>query len=182
MSDTATFDALADDLGKVGLSPDPAQYHGALCGALCMGQSERINLPALIDGADAVDAAATELINGLRAQIKAALDDSDAGFHPLLPDDQHSLEVRTRALATWCDGFLLGLAGGGKLDLDKASDEVREAVSDITQFTRATLEAGDDADVEEGAYAELVEYLRVVVQLIHLEFTGSPGTAGARMH
>ena len=101
----------------------------------------------------------------------------------LLPDDEgHSLEQRTRALAMWCDGFLFGIARSGSLDLDKASDEVREAISDITQFTRATIEGGDDLETEEGAYAELVEYLRVVVQLIHLECRHAPANAGPRMH
>jgi hypothetical protein len=181
------YDNLSAALKRAGLTGDPAQFHGALCGALCMRGPDDIDpLTLLVEERGAVDAdsgpAAEATLRKLRGEVA---DELSAGTELtlLLPDDEgHSLEQRTRALARWCDGFLFGIARSGSLDLDKASDEVREAISDITQFTRATIEGGDDLETEEDAYAELIEYLRVVVQLIHLECRNAPAKAGPRMH
>ena len=58
-----------------------------------------------------------------------------------------------------------------------ASEEVREIVSDFTKFTRAAIGSGDDLEVEEGAYAELVEYVRVGAQLVYMELHPRPAAA-----
>ncbi|MCK5769324.1 YecA family protein [Algiphilus sp.] len=181
------YDNLSAALKSAGLTADPAQFHGALCGALCMRGADDIDpLALLAEERGPVDAdsgpAAEATLRSLRGEVADELSGGSGLTLILPPDEGVTLEQRTRALAAWCDGFIYGLASTGKLDLDGASEEVREAVSDITQFTRATIEGGDDIETEEGAYAELVEYLRVVVQLIHLECRGAPGEPGAPMH
>ena len=188
MARNMSYDNLSAALRSAGFAAEPAQYHGALCGVLCTRPAKEIDPLTILDEereaaeADALPVA-SKTLHDLRETVAAELAEGGAGLTLLLPDDEgHSLEQRTRALAMWCDGFLFGIARSGSLDLDKASDEVREAISDITQFTRATIEGGDDLETEEGAYAELVEYLRVVVQLIHLECRNAPANAGPRMH
>lgn len=188
MSEAPTIDEVASALRAAGLSPDPARFHGALCGTLCQRDAANIDpLSLLAEERAPVEADAGEqgaaTLRQLRDRVAEALDEGASELELLLPNDHSvSLQQRTSALAAWCDGFLFGLASGGSLDLDKASEEVREAVSDITQFTRATIEGGDDLETEEGAYAELVEYLRVVVQLIHIECRKATGDAAPRMH
>lgn len=183
MTEAASYQALADALSRLGVPQPPAEYHGALCGALCVQEPGGIDLLRLLDGDTAVDAAAdSDALAQLRDNTEAALAGEDPGFELLLPPDDQTLEQRTRALVAWCDGFLYGLASQNRLDLQKASGEVREAVSDITQFTRATLEQEDDTETEEVAFAELVEYLRVAVQLIYMELRRAPTPAPTRMH
>lgn len=190
MSESLSIEALARALRGAGLAAEPAQYHGALCGVLCTRPAGEIDPLEILDeerapAGEEVEASAESLetLRAAREAVAAELSEGGAGLTLLLPDDErHSLEQRTRALGLWCDGFLYGIARSGTLDLDKASEEVREAISDITQFTRATIEGGDDLETEEGAYAELVEYLRVVVQLIHLESRNAPADAPPRMH
>jgi uncharacterized protein len=90
-------------------------------------------------------------------------------FAPLLPDDETGLPARVRALSAWCEGFLFGLSSGAPLNMKQCSPEMKEIVRDFTEFTHAGLGDEEDAEVEETAYAELVEYIRVGAQLIYME-------------
>jgi len=147
------YSDLATVLSSLGYRDDAAAFHGALCGALCRQKPE---------------------------EIVSALADMQTGFMPLLPEDAVGLGERARSLGAWCEGFLYGLAGRIKLDLRQCTDEVREIVKDFTQFTRASLDAGDDLEVEEGAYGELVEYIRVGAQLVYMELHPRPPAAAAQ--
>ncbi len=158
-------------LGRLGLSPSAATYHGLLCGALCVQEPEQVDPLRLIEGEQpsATDSNAVDTLNGLRDSTHQSLADMQTGFMPLLPQDESALGLRTVALSEWCEGFLYGLAGRRKLNLKSCSEEVREVIKDFTEFTRATLQDSDDLETEEGAYTELVEYIRVGAQLVFME-------------
>jgi uncharacterized protein len=115
--------------------------------------------------------AARELLRELQRDSLAHLHDPESGFMPLLPDDDQALDLRVDALAQWCQGFLYGLATRPALDLNQASPELREVVSDLIQISRAGVEAdvGTDEEADENAYMELVEYVRAGAQLVFLE-------------
>jgi uncharacterized protein YgfB (UPF0149 family) len=117
----------------------------------------------------ALDARGRSDLNRVTDETLAALADTELGFMPVLPPDDAALTERARALGAWCEGFLHGLASRSRLDLEACSEEVREIVKDFAQFTRASFAAADDLEVEESAYAELVEYIRVGVQLVFVE-------------
>jgi uncharacterized protein len=167
------YEELADALVKLGCDQDAAEYHGSLCGALCVLDPHDVDLVALLSAgtSDALQPGAPthEALAQLRDQVVQALAQPQMGFTPLLPDDGEALPVRVRALVAWCDGFLLGLATGQGFTLEACSDDVREIIEDFTQFTRAALTEDDDSELEENAYTELVEYIRVGVQLVFME-------------
>src|SRR3546814_8517783 len=95
-------------------------------------------------------------------------------FDLLLPDDDVALVPRVRALGAWCDGFLFGLASRPGLDLKKLTEEAQEIIRDFTEFTQAAVGDDDDQNVEETAYTELVEYVRVGAQLLYMELHPRP--------
>jgi uncharacterized protein len=180
MSSMLHYADLTGLLARLGYRDDASAYHGAVCGALCRQKPEEVDTVALLDEEDAApDAQAQAELRQLCDEASFALADMQTGFTPLLPADEVNLAERARALGAWCEGFLYGLAGRIKLDLRECSDEVREIVKDFTQFTRASLDAGDDLEVEEGAYAELVEYIRVGAQLVYMELHPRPLAASA---
>jgi uncharacterized protein YgfB (UPF0149 family) len=167
-------------LSGLGYTGEASGYHGALCGALCRQKPEEVDLAALLDEPDAdVDPAAADELRQLCEEAAFALADMHTGFAPLLPDDEVSLAERATALGAWCEGFLYGLAGRIELELRQCSEEVRELVKDFSQFTRASLHSGDDVEVEESAYAELVEYVRVGAQLMYMELHPRPSPAAS---
>jgi len=180
MQSSVHYDELSAALTRIGFSEGPAQYHGTLCGALCVKRPEEINLLQLLDVGTpdlpplTPDAPSQEALRQLCAETLNMLQDEDMGFAPLLPDDDTALAPRVLALAAWCEGFLFGLASRPGLDLAKCSEDVREVIRDFTQFTRASLGEDEDMDLEEGAYIELVEYLRVGAQLVFMEFRPRP--------
>jgi hypothetical protein len=96
-----------------------------------------------------------------------------------LPDDEQPLGERTNSLAHWCTGFLAGLGVGGPMpDL---SAEAAEALQDLQQIAMAGfLAQADDAadgaedEVNETAFFEIVEYVRVVTLILREELRG-PG-------
>lgn len=178
MQNTIGYSPLKTLLSGLGYEDDVAGYHGALCGALCVKPASEIDPIHLMDGAEdqplQPDAEAQRGLAQLRDQALLSLQNSESGFTPLLPDDEVELDMRIAALVAWCDGFLFGLASKSKLDLSKFSEEAKEIVEDFAQFTRAGIGSEDDTELEEAAYAELVEYIRVGAQLIYMELRPQP--------
>jgi uncharacterized protein YgfB (UPF0149 family) len=177
MSSILNYTDLAALLARLGCADEASAFHGALCGALCRMQPEEIDPGQLLEDPDpSLGSRAREELSEILEQIIESLTDADLGFTPLLPDDDIDLADRAQALSAWCEGFLFGLSGQTRLDLEGCSEEVREIVRDLSELTRAGLSDADDLDVEEGAYAELVEYVRVGAQLVYMELR--PRTLG----
>ena len=173
MTQSSSHAALSAALQQAGFTQDAAEYHGALCGALCTRPPQAVNPMTVLDGAEGGESAA---LLALRDAMAQALADSDGDVQLVLPDDETQLAVRAQALGEWCEGFLFGLASDGRLNLKTVSPEVREVIEDFTQFTKAAFNEGDNAEIEEEAYAQLVEYVRVGLQMIFMELSPRPIT------
>lgn len=177
MDEAIGHDTLSDALARAGFIDAAAGFHGSLCGALCVAKPEEVPMLALLAPGDQPVAAGADLrslLATLREQVVAGLQDSEMGFTLLLPDDDAALVPRVRALASWCDGFLFGLASRSGLDIEKLSEEGREIIRDFTEFTQAAVGDEDDPNIEEAAYTELVEYVRVGAQLLYMEMHPRP--------
>jgi uncharacterized protein YgfB (UPF0149 family) len=91
-----------------------------------------------------------------------------------LPDDESELTVRTEELANWCQSFLAGLGAAGTVDKDAMGEQVGEIVLDFSRLSNAGFdEADEDAEEAENAFAEILEYVRVGVQLIYEELAAN---------
>ena len=180
MSETLRYDDLAATLSRLGYAQDAAEYHGALCGALCVRAPEDVDPLAVLEragrSAEGEEAAAAAL-RELRGQSVDAFSAAEMTFSPLLPDDGAELPRRVEALSAWCEGFLYGLSTGAPLNMKQCSPELKEIVRDFTEFTHAGVGDDEDGELEESAYAELVEYIRVGAQLIFMELHERPAPA-----
>ena len=178
MQTTIGYDELHTLLESVGYDDEAAGYHGALCGALCVEKAGDVDLIHLLDagGEQPLETPAQirSVLAQLREQALLSLQNDQIGFTPLLPQDDAALDARIGALVAWCDGFLYGLSSRPQLNLKSCSEEAREIIEDFAQFTRASIGGEDDTELEETAYAELVEYIRVGAQLIYMELRPSP--------
>ncbi len=97
------------------------------------------------------------------------LEARDSGFMPLLPPDDASLEARSAALGEWCHGFLYGLGAGRMPDPGSLRDDIGELLRDFTEITHAAVDPDEPVEVSESAYTELVEFVRVGVQVLFEE-------------
>lgn len=156
-----------------------AECHGLLSGLLCRDDTATASdflhhlaaAQLVVNPGDALRQAMVELFEITSRQFE----DSELGYHLWLPDDSEVLEERTLALAQWCAGFLLGVASGG--EINTLSEEAREAVEDLQQIARAEIsDAGvvEDSEEDEQAFAEIVEYVRIVALMMKEDLRG-PG-------
>lgn len=151
---------------RSGLGVDPSELHGALCGWLAGGGENIVNWPARVLADDSLPAPEPDTaLDELRQVSAGQLDDRGFGFELLLPEGDTPLATRAEALFDWCRGFLggFGLAVGAAPPL---SDEAREALHDLARLAQAAPESSDD-DEDADALAEIEEFVRVAVLLLH---------------
>lgn len=181
------FIALNETLARAGTVCDAAECHGTICGVLCAGaDGNDIWLAHLMEEASGPEAALKNCrrdLLALRDLSRRLLQEGTLEFTPLLPDDETSLAERTAALGEWCQGFLFGLGlAGERLQLDTLPDEAGEVLRDMGQIAQAGFEGDADDDEDEAAYAEIVEYVRVGVQLLYEELQPASISRAGTLH
>lgn len=176
------YAACRDALERAEADLSAAEFHGTLCAMLCTRPDARMDacVIEIVVSEHAPDGAGWSRVlaeHGERS--RRAFAEGDFDLELLLPDDDASLTERSEALSDWCKGFLYGLGVAGKNVTEILSDDAREVVSDLSEFTR--LDADEEgSEVAEKAFAEIVEYLRVGVLLIYEEMARARATAPGR--
>ncbi len=183
------FEEISDLLQGLGSTGNAAEGHGVLCGLLCSkgyingqmwvsrmvsrnDQSETEHTPA----PDAVPPLPRPLLD-LHSETVRGINDINYEFRLMLPDDDEDLEIRVEALTQWCQGFLYGMGVGGIQDFSNLPEPVVEITHDVMEISRASS-ATTGSEEDETAFSELVEYIRVGIQLIHEELQPVPPNAG----
>jgi yecA family protein len=189
MISNVDHDTLNDALRRCGATWEASQAHGLLSSRLAVaGADAGIDwLQQVLEGTDESNALRTEcagLLNTLYQETHRQLSDRSSEFAPLLPDDSDSASLRAAALAHWCEGFLHGLVSvdhGEALKQRLASDPLADIIRDMLQLTRAAADDDSEEETTEAAYVEIVEYVRVAVQLTYEELAEfrAPASASA---
>ncbi|MCB1624728.1 MAG: UPF0149 family protein [Pseudomonadales bacterium] len=165
-----TFEQFVHALHDARALPDAPEAHGTLAGALCVSSTYRLRdwlIEILPDKLPDADAPAT-LREVYQATVQA-LGSALSGFDLLLPGDEVALGDRTAALGLWCQGFLYGLGSGPMPDPGSVSPQAQEIVADFSQITQVAVDDSEDAETNEAAFAEVVEFVRVAAQLLFIE-------------
>ena len=164
-------------LRRCGSAWNAGQSHGLLCGRLTILGAEGGSvwlqqlLKELEPGNTASDDCAS-MLDALGAATYRQLAERQSEFVPLLPEDDATTSARAHALAQWCDGYLHGLVSdvhGERLRERLGQEPMSDIIRDLLEISRATVDDTSDDETNESAYAELVEYLRVAVQLAYEE-------------
>jgi hypothetical protein len=174
MPDYSRFD---QSLESIGLDLGAGETHGVICGLICAGTSQaHIDwIESLFEERPSNDLLVREtrqMLGQLYLASRHQLGDGGVEFVLLLPQDEETLQSRGRALVAWCEGFLYGLGLAGIAEQHLAGD-AKEALHDISEFTRLDLDALEDDESSESAYMELQEFLRVAVMLIREDLADS---------
>jgi uncharacterized protein len=165
---------------------EPAEAHGTLAGALCATGVYRLeDWLAEILPEGAVPGKAAPLLRGVYEQTRAALSGTQMQFELLMPDDDEPIERRTEALTLWCNGFVYGLGSSGTPDPEHLPGDAGEIVRDLAQIMRAGVDEREGLEANEAALAELVEFVRVGVQVVFEELgtlRQAPPPSGLPLH
>jgi len=165
---------------------EPAEAHGTLVGGLCATGAYRLEdwlAEILPQGAPAGSAA--PLLRELYQQTRAALTGTQMQFELLLPEDEEPIERRTEALTLWCNGFVYGLGTSGAPDPERLPGDAGEIIRDLAQIMRAAVDEREGLEANEAALAELVEFVRVGVQVVFEELGAlrqAPPPPGLPLH
>lgn len=148
---------------------DLPEAHGTLAGAMCSSAGVTLEdwLREIFPEGQA-GAAQTPML-AVFEWTRYVLDSRQFGFQPLLPDDETPVELRAVALGQWCQGFLYGLGSQPIPEIDRLPTEVAEIVRDFTALTQIGVDADESSEANEQAYSELVEFVRIGVQVLYDE-------------
>src|SRR5688572_173985 len=174
----ANYDEFERVLRDARALPEPAEAHGTLAGALCSSRDYGLIewLHEILPEDSPEDAALrSSVLQKVYDSLVRTLAGAEADFEPLLPDDEAPLAERADALSLWCQGFLYGLGSGAAADPAKVSVEAGEIIRDLTEITHVGVDAGDDTEENEVAFAEVLEFVRVGVQLLFVELAPARG-------
>lgn len=166
------YDELQGALGDEAGDGAAAEAHGTLCGLLCTDSEDVPEAWIQNTLADAEGYSfggsddARSILLRLYQSTRAALEGGQMSFQLLLPADDAPIDARAVALASWCNGFLYGLAVRGLRPMEELPDELREILSDFSEIGRAGVAEEEAEEAGESAYVELVEYVRVAVQIV----------------
>lgn len=168
--DEIDYEQLGELLEAAGVDLIPAEFHGQLTGLWC----RRTELPRDLGLSDVNPESCTlEPLRDFATALWRQLEDPAGSFDLMLPADDASLTQRVDALAEWCDGMLYGIGHAGQLDVEEYGEEVGEALRDLAEISNIELAPSGGED-DESAYAEIVEYLRVVAQTLYIELRPRP--------
>ncbi len=179
-----------------GLTANPAELQAVLCGRLSGGQQLADNkvlevAADLLDASESSIAALQSDVLQLYKDTAEQLEDNNAVFELLLPDDDDSLHERIETLGRWCQNYLSGLGQSGLAGDVPLAAEVSEAMRDLSAIAMADSGNSDDEldpyassidEQDEVSYFELVEYVRVAVTLIYAEMKQVNNSAGKTLH
>jgi len=173
------YQAFQNALHKGGILADAAELHGSFCGAAVLlgphaGTLWLKETLVDIDMANVLAAESAQNLGELALTSFRMLEEGEMAFNLLLPDDDTPVEDRALALGDWAQGFLHGLAlaaGGDKDAMDRVfkTPLAKEILADFSEITRAAPDPDDVESDHEANLTELVEYVRVSVQLLFEE-------------
>ncbi|OGI52322.1 MAG: hypothetical protein A3E57_02470 [Candidatus Muproteobacteria bacterium RIFCSPHIGHO2_12_FULL_60_33] len=172
--DLPAYEDAARLLREAGVPTGAAEVHGIITGVLCAPQGARVAWQELVLGRETgrnrdPQTALSQLLVALHRSTHAHLSGLECDFAPLLPGDEHSLAEQIEGLSDWCRGYLLGLHAGGVPEGQALDGDAGEIIRDITRLSEAELDASLADEEEMRALVEIVEYLRVGVQLVFEE-------------
>ncbi len=174
---------LEDLLFNVDAALGATESHGALCGMLCaQGATEASQWMLCVLGEHEETSKALQQVGkkllGIHKITVEQMNDTDADFDLMLPDDDEPLEMRVEGLGMWCQGFVYGLAVGGIKEDTVLPEDSKELIQDILEISRAGYVADNEAELatdeedseeDEVAFMEVCEYVRMGILLIYEE-------------
>lgn len=164
-----TYAELATALKTLELGIGASDLHGSLTGYLCAGGRASIEeWPRALEIEPEAATALNDLaLRRLYTECRAQLEDPDLGFEPLLPGLEAPVELRAEALVEWCRGFLggVGLSGAQPRAL---SVDATEVLTDLSRIASSQFDY-DNAEEDEVALSEVLEFVRIGVLLLHAE-------------
>lgn len=172
---TEMYRTLDDWLIDQGSESQASEIQGLFAGMLATSESPQIAqefAARLLEYAD-IPPAALQQVSSELDTIVTTLQTSWSGlgldFELLLPADDEVIDERVDALGAWCGAFLSGAGLSGGLTQHQAmSEDMRNALYDLSEIARITLDEEDEA--MERLFFEVCEHVRLSALVVATEY------------
>ena len=170
---TTEYKQIKNALTSVQSPYSPEECHGMLCAMLIVNNSLKFKrwLDEICTHARSeheITSSEYDALSTLYDQTHQELNDALLNFSLLIPEENSSLSERVSSLKKWCDGFLFGLALAGMKDMSQLPEDSFEIMQDIVTISQASEDDEED-EMNEAAYLDIVEYVRMGVLLVNEE-------------
>ena len=165
-----SYHELNNALRKLDFGERTSELHGFLCGVVALDVSYPLDTSLVTLAPDLTnlrtDAQLDELLAELFEAVRQQMTDPVLQLDLLMPEDESvNLSTRVTALASWCDGFLFGLANAGLQGHTDLPEDTSEILLDLTRISQ--LQGADTGEEEEEvSFNELLEYVRMSALLV----------------
>ena len=155
------------------------ETHGGVCSQICF-HSDHFDEFVPLDNSDDGSTVSIQIATYRKALKKIIerdlnkLKDGDLSFELIIPDETKSIQERAEALSIWCQGFVDGVSfimteDDFKIDQDQKKESF-EIIEDFTQISTLDSHSISGEVDEELSLMELIEFVRLSVQMIYDEF------------
>lgn len=165
-----SYNELNSALETIDFGERASELHGFLCGAVAVDISYPLDTSI---GTLSPELAGVLLNDDLQSclnstfeQVRSQMTDPVLNLELVLPEDDNiDLSKKVSALASWCDGYLFGLANAGLQDASSLPEDTAEILQDLARI--AQLQGADTGDEDdEISFNELFEYVRMSALLV----------------
>ncbi|MDQ7075106.1 MAG: UPF0149 family protein [Gammaproteobacteria bacterium] len=178
-----------DALSRIDAAMNAAESHAMLCGMLCAcGRLEADEwCKKVLEEQDENNVLVQECrreLDKVAAQVQQQLDDREEfSLRLFLPDDETPMAERVEALSKWCECFSFGLGVAVPVCCNgDLPEESQELLKDLLEISKAVMDDEEEDEVEEEAYMQICEYVRMGVLLIRDELQPLRGEIPAIKH
>jgi len=168
------IDELHPFVSSEDLALSATEINGFVTGMVCGGLSWKdedcqVNLQQVLNEGEALSADLLSIISKSFTETKQNLEQGIMQWKLAIEEGPESLTERLKSLSLWSEGWLLGFGHG--LDSGKATNEAIEVMGDIKNISQVDFELAEDEEDEEmeKAYVEILEHLKVSVEMLFLE-------------
>ncbi|MGR5550393.1 YecA/YgfB family protein [Vibrio sp. DNB22_12_1] len=174
------YQSIAAELKSANLAVTPAELHGLLVGMLSGGlaTNDQTWQPILFDYTnDGMGWPTTALVfaQNVFKVTASELTGSSMELSLLLPEDpsEDGLFALADGLSDFVNHFISGLGLAG-ITLNKASDDVKEALADLEEIAKLGIDEDDDLSEQAQLLEHVIEHVKACVLTIHAEFGVRP--------
>ena len=174
------YQSIAAELKSASLAVTPAELHGLLVGMLSGGLAinDQTWQPILFDYTNegmGWPSSALGLAQSVFQVTVNELTGTSMELSLLLPDEagEEGLFALADGVSDFVHHFISGMGLAG-IAIDKASDDAKEALTDLEEIAKLGIDEDDDLGEQALLLEQVIEHVKACVLTIHAEFGARP--------
>ncbi|WP_050920323.1 YecA family protein [Vibrio campbellii] len=174
------YQSIAAELKSASLAVTPAELHGLLVGMLSGGLAinDQTWQPILFDYTNEGMGWPSSALGLARSVFQVTVNEltgTSMELSLLLPDEagEEGLFALADGVSDFVNHFISGMGLAG-IAIDKASDDAKEALTDLEEIAKLGIDEDDDLGEQALLLEQVIEHVKACVLTIHAEFGARP--------